>query len=124
MFRTDAINWRRKLNRRNGKLMKTKDVFTLAVRLLGLWVLYQAISLVTGVGSLLWEALMTLMYSGIAQFGSAFVGLLQLGWFVAVALWLIRGAPWLLRLAYPEQAELKGGAVAGVSARAADPTSI
>ncbi len=123
-FDTDTVIGHQNLNGRRNNIMKTRDVFNLAVRLLGLWVLYQAVSLVTGVASLLWEAFITLMYSGIAQFGGAFVGLLQLGWYAAVALWLIKGAPWLVRQAYPEQSGLNDGAAARASATAADPTGI
>jgi hypothetical protein len=76
--------------------MKPKDMFSLAVRILGLAFLYQGLL-----------ALPTALRFGlfVANFGNLIAGLLSVGWPLGVAYWLLRGAPLLMRIAYPETDE-------------------
>ncbi len=71
--------------------MNSKELFGLAVRILGLVFFYHAVvSLPLEIGTAL----------GGSGFGMAFV--LQLVWHLALAIWLIRGAPLLMKLAFPQ----------------------
>ena len=71
--------------------MKPKEILQLAVRLLGLVFLYHGLS---GVPTLLPVAL-----SGV---GNLFLPLFMLGWPLLLAYWLLRGAPLIMRIAYPD----------------------
>ena len=71
--------------------MKSKDIFQLAVRLLGLVMLYHAMQhFIIAVPSMIGSA------AAMAQL------LLMIGLRLGMAYWLISGAPLLMRLAYPE----------------------
>lgn len=71
--------------------MNTKDWFGLAVRVLGLVFFYHAVvGLPLSIG---------MAFSGL-QAGLGPV--LQFIWHLALALWLIRGAPFLMKLAFRE----------------------
>ena len=74
--------------------MTSKDVFNVAVRIVGLFFLYQALAAVP---------------SAVANFCPVFPyfnfrtllpSAVMVGWPLAVAFYLIRGAPWLMRFAY------------------------
>jgi hypothetical protein len=68
--------------------MTTKDWFALAVRILGLVFLYHALTT------------LPLMFS---MFGGAILlAVVQLIWSLALAVWLMRGAPLLMHIAFPE----------------------
>jgi hypothetical protein len=69
--------------------MKSKDLFKLAVRLLGLAFLYHGLS---GL-----PAVLPLIFSG-----NIIMSILVVAWPLLVAYWLLRGAPLLIRIAYPE----------------------
>jgi hypothetical protein len=70
-------------------LMHTKDWFGLAVRILGLVFLYHALnSLPLTIGMIL----------GGGQAG--FITVAQLIWQISIAIWLIRGASFLMHLAF------------------------
>ncbi len=72
--------------------MKSKDIFSLAVRILGLVFLYHGLSALPTVIPLLLAS----------NFTNWIAGVLMVAWPLAVAYWLLRGAPLLVRIAYPE----------------------
>jgi hypothetical protein len=76
--------------------MKPKDIFNLALRLIGLLFLYQGIA---SVPSAVHNFCPVFPHF---SFRSLIPSLFLVGWPLLVAWWLIRGAPWLMRLAYPE----------------------
>ena len=72
--------------------MKPKDLFSLAVRVLGLVFLYHGLSV-----------LPTLLTTALSRsIGSLFIAFVMVGWPLLVAYWLLRGAPLLMRIAYPD----------------------
>jgi hypothetical protein len=71
--------------------MKTKDIFSLAIRLLGLFFIYLAARSVP----VIWNS------SGQALISAVLV----VGVFTAVAWWLLGGAPLLMQRAYPDTAK-------------------
>lgn len=73
--------------------MKAKDIFGIAVRLLGLVFLYQAF--------LPFPNLVALVLS--KNLGGVLLTVIGVGWYLIMANWLLRGAPLLLRMAYPEE---------------------
>jgi hypothetical protein len=83
--------------------MKSKEIFNVAVRIIGLLFLYQGLVSVPTA------------FAGICPVFPHFVfrnlvpGLFMVGWPLLVASWLVRGAPWLMRLAYRNEAS-EGGA--------------
>ena len=76
-------------------IMKTKQIFELAIRLLGLVFLYHGLM---GLPEHLGVLLQMLVQLSAAGFVLGVVGVL---WPFAVAYWLVRGAPFLMRSAYP-----------------------
>ena len=76
--------------------MKSKDLFKLAVRLLGLVFLYH--------GLLGLPTLLQLIFFS-AGSGNIIMSILMLAWPLLVAYWLLRGAPLLIRIAYPDADE-------------------
>jgi uncharacterized membrane protein len=92
--------------------MKTKDIFKLAVRLLGLVFLYHGLSALPAVIPLV-------RASGIGQF---ILGLVMVAWPLLVAYWLLRGAPLLMNIAYPDASGHSEGEqqVFGASEKKAD----
>jgi len=79
--------------------MKSKEIFCLVIRLLGLIFLYQALAAVPGAISLLWSGASRMMLRNV------FLGWLMVLWPLAVAFWMVRGAPALVRLAYSGRSE-------------------
>jgi len=69
--------------------MKPKDIFSLAIRLVGLFFVYLAARNVP----VIWNS------SGTAFFST----ILVVAFFLAVAWWLLGGAPLLMQRAYPEE---------------------
>lgn len=81
--------------------MKSKDVFNVAVRIIGLAFLYQGLAAVPmaimnfcPVYPPTWRML---------NFHSIIPSIIMVGWPLVVAFWMIRGAPWLMRLAYRDE---------------------
>ncbi len=75
--------------------MKSKEIFSLAVRILGLIFL----------GRSLWslpQVVEMILSGGLANFVMA---VLVVACPLVVSYWLLRGAPWLTRLAYPDADE-------------------
>jgi hypothetical protein len=72
--------------------MKSKEIFNLAVRLLGLVFLYQALTSPFAI-------LVALASNSVL---GVILGILGIVWPLVLAYWLIRGAPLLMRIAYPE----------------------
>jgi hypothetical protein len=85
--------------------MKPKDIFLLAVRLLGLVFLYHGLSSLPTVMQLFFT-------KSIANY---VIGVILVMWPLAVAWYLIGGAPLLMNLAYPEASRERGesGAASG-----------
>lgn len=84
--------------------MKTKDLFSLAVRLLGLVFLYHALQAVPGAIALFVSAFPHKPIPEVQvqmNFGRFFTALFMVGWPLFLAQWLVRGAPLLMRIAYP-----------------------
>jgi hypothetical protein len=75
--------------------MTSKDIFKLAVRLLGLGFLYH--------GLIGLPVAIPLFFSSAAS--NSFAAVLMFGWPLLVSYWLLRGAPLLVRIAYPEAGE-------------------
>jgi hypothetical protein len=75
--------------------MKPKAIFDLAIRLLGLYFLYQGLS---GIPNLLSAILVGMVLGSLTM-------ILSILWPLALAWWLIGGAPQLSRLAYPNSEE-------------------
>lgn len=83
--------------------MKSKEIFNVAVRLIGLLFLYQGLSAVpNALGSVC--PVFPHFY-----FRNLLPALFMVGWPLVLAWWLVRGAPRLMRLAYPEESR-RGGA--------------
>jgi hypothetical protein len=72
--------------------MKAKDIFRLAVRVLGLFFIYLGLSATPTVLPMLWSR----------SAPNAIVGALMVLWPLVVAKWLLGGAPMLMRIAYPD----------------------
>lgn len=76
--------------------MKPKDIFQLAVRILGLIFLYQGLTALPSIAPVIFTAF----------FGGQIVGfmaaLLVAVWPLAIAYWLMRGAQFIMCLAYPD----------------------
>ena len=76
--------------------MKSKDIFCLVIRLVGLIFLYQGLSSVPALISTIWPGAALVPRN-------IFLTLVMVCWPIAVAFWMVRGAPWLVRLAYSEK---------------------
>ncbi len=68
--------------------MNSKEIFKLAVRLLGLFFLYRGLSDFPGIIAVVWPLNL--------------LGIIMIIWPFFVAFWLFRGASWLVNLAYPD----------------------
>lgn len=74
--------------------MKAQDIFGLVLRIFGLVFLYQGLSAVPSAINLicpLWPHFL---------FRNVFPAILMVGWPLAVGIWMVRGAPLLMRMAY------------------------
>src|SRR3974390_827261 len=96
--------------------MKPPDIFKLAVRLLGLVFLYQGLQALPTAVIQFCGAIPTMNSLAIIM------TLATAGWPLLVAYWLLRGAPLVMRTAYPEsevgsQSEAQSGGAAGEKAR-------
>jgi hypothetical protein len=82
--------------------MKPKDIFGIAVRVIGLLFLYQGLAAVPGAVGTLYQATFPRFFFRI--FLQAFLtSVLTVGWPMLVAWWMIRGAPLLMRIAYAKE---------------------
>jgi hypothetical protein len=77
--------------------MKTKDIFNLIIRLLGIVFLYQALEKVPFAFSAMFPAFPHFRGAGL------FDALMMVGWPLLVGYWLLRGAPPVARVAYPDE---------------------
>jgi hypothetical protein len=73
--------------------MKPRDIFLLAIRLLGLLFLYHGLATVPSV--------VQIILANASTVGSLINAILLIAWDLLVAWWLIGGAPLLMRHAYP-----------------------
>jgi hypothetical protein len=77
--------------------MKTKDIFALTVRIIGLFFLYQGLAAVpTAVSSVC--PVFPHFY-----FRNLLPSIVLVGWPLLAAYWLVRGAPPVMRWAYPDE---------------------
>ena len=76
--------------------MNSKELFSLAVRLLGLGFVYHGLTALPAAGSVVFAGLL-----GGNLYGFLFSVFSAL-WPLMVAYWLLRGAPLLMRIAHPE----------------------
>jgi hypothetical protein len=74
--------------------MKAKDIFGLMVRFFGLICLYEGLDKVPSAWAAIYPQLPHL------RVGTLLAWLFVVGWPLAIGVWLVRGAPWLVRLAY------------------------
>ncbi len=87
--------------------MKPKDIFSLAVRLLGLVFLYHGLqALPVAIGQIIGSFPHDLGggFSQRVSFSGFMMGIAMSGWPLLVAYWLLRGAPFIMRTAYPDAA--------------------
>ena len=77
--------------------MKSKEIFALAVRLIGLLFLYQGLSAVPTAAAGICPVFPHFYFRNILP------GLWLVGWPLLLAYWLVRGAPWLMRLAFSSE---------------------
>ncbi|HWI57038.1 MAG TPA: hypothetical protein VNZ22_07415 [Bacillota bacterium] len=75
--------------------MKSKDVFSVAVRIIGLIFLYTAL---TAVPTILQGFFVPHYF-----WRNVWSAFLSVGWPLLMAIWMIRGAPLLMRLAYSRE---------------------
>jgi hypothetical protein len=75
--------------------MTPKSVFGLAVRVLGLVFLYRGLSAL--------PEILSIFSTG--SFRSSLGIIIMIAWPLVLAFWLIRGAPLLIRIAYPNSAD-------------------
>jgi hypothetical protein len=83
-------------NPRSFVLMKPRDLFALAVRLIGLVFLYHSLSSVPMAIAAVCPRFPHFIWTNL------FAALFTVGWPLLVAYWLLRGAPPILRIAYPD----------------------
>jgi hypothetical protein len=79
--------------------MKAKDIFCLIIRLVGLIFLYQGLAAFPQATLVFWNGLPH------QWFRYSYSAIMMVGWPLAVGIWMVRGAPWLVRLAYEETLE-------------------
>jgi hypothetical protein len=85
--------------------MKTKDIFNLAVRLLGLVFLYHGLQAFPAAAALFMRAFPHELGPHVSEpmnMGRFFAAFFMIGWPLFLAQWLVRGAPLLMRIAYPD----------------------
>ncbi len=82
--------------------MKAKDIFGLAVRIIGLAFLYQGLTAVPNA--------LTSLFPGFTHFywRNLLPSLLIVGWPLLIGYWLVRGARRLMELAYSDDPEPPG----------------
>lgn len=76
--------------------MKPHDIFNVAIRLIGLLFLYQGLSAVPAAFHNFCPAFPHF------NFRSLLPSLFLVGWPLVVGLWMVKGAPWLMKKAYPK----------------------
>jgi len=81
--------------------MKSKDIFNVAVRIIGLAFLYQGLVQVPAAFGAFCPVMPPPSFRYL-NFRSLLQSFIFIGWPLFIAWWMVRGAPWLMRLAYPE----------------------
>jgi hypothetical protein len=90
--------------------MKQKEIFNLAIRLLGLLFLYHGLQSLPAAVATILAAFPRQVGAGVRtmmNYGAFIQGFFTTGWPLLMAFWLIRGAPYIMELAYPEEPEEK-----------------
>jgi hypothetical protein len=82
--------------------MKSKEIFNVAVRIIGLIFLYQGLSAVPTAIASICPVFPHFIWRNIIP------ALLVVGWPLLLAWWLVRGAPWLMGLAYADEDRNEG----------------
>jgi hypothetical protein len=85
--------------------MKSKELFNVAVRMVGLLFLYQGLVTVPTALASICPVFPHFVFRNLVP------SLIMVGWPLLIAQWLIRGAPWLMRWAYRNE---PGGGEPGV----------
>ncbi len=81
--------------------MKSKDVFRLMIRFFGMVSVYYGLAAVPNA----WAMICPSFPHFQLRFQILMACLLLVGWPLAVGLWMVRGAPWLVRFAYAREDE-------------------
>lgn len=76
--------------------MNAMQVFTLAIRLAGLWLILNNLP---GLPRSIYKLWSTLLAGEVVATVQAIISIV---WVYAVAIWFLRGAPWLAKLAFPK----------------------
>lgn len=76
--------------------MKPRDILKLALQILGLVFLYHGLQALPGGFAQLWRAIPSL------NFDDIFTTFAMVGWPLLIAYWLLRGAPLIMGIAYPD----------------------
>jgi hypothetical protein len=79
--------------------MKSKEIFALAVRLIGLLFLYQGLTAVPTAAASICPVFPHFYFRNLLP------SLWIVGWPLLVAYWFVRGAPWLMRLAFSNESK-------------------
>ena len=79
--------------------MKSKEIFNVAVRIIGLFFLYQGLASVPTAFASICPVFPHFVFRNLLP------SLIMVGWPLLLAQWLVRGAPWLMRWAYPTERE-------------------
>jgi hypothetical protein len=82
--------------------MKAHDIFNLSMRLIGLIFLYQGLSNVPAAVASFCPVFPHF------NFRTLLPSLFLVGWPILVGIWMIKGAPWLMRIAYPNYSGTTG----------------
>ncbi len=77
--------------------MKSKDIFNVAVRIIGLLFLYQGLVAVPSAFASICPIFPHFVWRNLVP------ALVMVAWPLIIAQWLVRGAPWLMRWAYREE---------------------
>lgn len=75
--------------------MKASEIFSLAIRLAGLWLLLNALPSLPSTLFKLWSSVVDFKVAAVLQTS------LSLVWTYVIAFWFLGGAPWIQRKAYP-----------------------
>ena len=92
--------------------MKSKDIFKLAVRILGLAFVYHGLTALPVAASAVFAAAGNIVSFALTLFMAV--------WPLAVAYWLLRGAPLIVQIAYPDTTAPSTGETADLSGHKVD----
>ncbi len=79
--------------------MKSRDIFDVALRIVGLLFMYQGLTTIPNAIASICPVFPHFYWKNLLP------SVIMVGWPLGLAWWLIRGAPWLMRLAYGRDGE-------------------